>query len=82
MKRFNILVLNYKRLHSFLDNFKKLRGFDTLKDRITILSCSPSIDERRQIEAFCDKYSVQASYLTRRNFESENAQGQNISAVG
>ena len=68
MKRFNILVLNYKRLHSFLNNFDKISGFDRLRDKITILSCSPSTEERQQVKAFSEKYHLQATYLTRRNF--------------
>jgi hypothetical protein len=64
MKRFNILVLNYKRLHSFLNNFDKISGFDRLRDKITILSCSPSTEERQQVKAFSEKYHLQATYLT------------------
>src|SRR5262245_13148982 len=68
MKRFNILVLNYQRLHSFLNNFDRISGFDRLWDKITILSCSPSKEERQQVEAFSEKHYLQATYLTRRNF--------------
>ena len=41
MRRFNILVLNYKRLPSFLENFDKIKGFDSLQDRITIFNLFP-----------------------------------------
>jgi len=68
MNRFNILVLNYKRLHSFLKNSNKISGFDRLRDKITILSCSPSPEERQQVEAFSEKYHLQVTYLTRENF--------------
>jgi hypothetical protein len=68
MKRFNILVLNYKRLHSFFNNFDKIRAFDPLRDKITILSCSPATEERQQVEAFSEKYQLPVTYLTRHNF--------------
>jgi hypothetical protein len=68
MKRFNILVLNYKRLHSFFNNFDKIRAFDPLQDKITILSCSPDTKERQQVEAFAEKYQLPVTYLTRQNF--------------
>jgi hypothetical protein len=68
MKRFNILVLNYKRLHSFFDNFDKIRAFDPRQDKITVLSCSPAPEERQQVEAFSDKYQLPVTYLTRHNF--------------
>src|SRR5215475_3475764 len=68
MKRFNILVLNYKRLHSFFNNFDKIRAFDPLRDKITILSCSPATEERQQVEAFAEKHHLPVTYLTRQNF--------------
>jgi hypothetical protein len=68
MNRFNILVLNYRRLHSFLDNFGKIKAFDPLQDRITILTCSPSAEEKQQVKDFSEKNQVQVKYLTRRNY--------------
>ena len=68
MKRFNIVVLNYKRLHSFLSNFDRIEAFDPSQDKITILTCSPSEDERQRVKDFSEKYQVQVRYLTRRNF--------------
>jgi len=68
MKRFNIVVLNYKRLHSFLGNFDKIKAFDPLQDKITILTCSPSAQEKQEVKDFSEKYQLQVKYLTRRNF--------------
>src|SRR5262245_48263973 len=68
MKRFNILVLNYKRIHSFLNNFNKIGGFDRLRDKITIMSCSPSTKERQLVEAFSEKYHLPMTYIVRPNF--------------
>jgi hypothetical protein len=68
MQRFNILVLNHNRLSSFVDNFDKIRGFNSSQDRITILTCSPSEEETQQIKAFSEKYELEARYLARRNF--------------
>ena len=68
MRRFNILVLNYKRLPSFLGNFDKIKGFDSSQDRITILTCSPSEEETQLVKAFSEKYEVEVKYQIRRNF--------------
>ena len=68
MIRFNILVLNYKRLPSFLGNFDKIKGFNSSQDRITILTCSPSEEETQQVKAFSAKYEVEVKYQIRRNY--------------
>lgn len=68
MRRFNILVLNYQRLQSFLNNFDKIQAFDPLQDKVTILTCSPSEEETRQIKDFSAKYQLNLEYLIRRNF--------------
>jgi hypothetical protein len=68
MRRFNILVLNYTRLPSFLGNFGKIKGFDSSQDRVTILTCSPSEEETQQVKAFSEKYEVEVKYQIRRNF--------------
>jgi len=41
MKRFHIIVANFKRIISFVDNFQKLQGFDPNQDSIYIFDTSP-----------------------------------------
>jgi hypothetical protein len=67
MRRFDIVVLSYKRLSSFLNNFDKIKSFDSSQDRITILSCSPSEEETQQVRAFSETYEVGINYQIRPN---------------
>ena len=41
MNRFHIVVPNYQRLHSFVENFQKIIGVDPRMDAIFIFDCSP-----------------------------------------
>lgn len=67
VKRFDIVVLNYKRIESFFSNFDKIINFNTLKDRITILSSSPSVEEAEKIDEFSIKNGLRIRYLVREN---------------
>lgn len=40
MNRFHIVVFNYERITSFLDNFEKIRNFDADRDCLIIFDCS------------------------------------------
>jgi hypothetical protein len=66
-RRFDIVVLTYERLRSFLGNFYRIRAFDPARDRITIVSCSPSAAEAEEVREFEREHGVSVRYLTREN---------------
>ena len=66
-RRFDVVVLNYKRLRSFLGNFHRIRAFDPSRDRITVLSCSPSVAESEDVREFERSHGLSVRYLTREN---------------
>jgi hypothetical protein len=66
-RRFDVVVLNYERLHLFLDNFGRLGSFDPGRDRLTVVTCSPSSAERDLVAAFESSHGVPVRYLTRAN---------------
>lgn len=66
-RRFDVVVLNYERLRSFFGNFDRIHAFDPARDRITIVSCSPSTAEAEELREFERKYGVSVRYLTREN---------------
>ena len=66
-KRFDIVVINYGRLCSFIDNFHKIINFDPAKDRLTIISGSESFDERKIIEKFENEKGCKVRYIPREN---------------
>src|SRR5688572_25177911 len=68
MKRFNVVVLNYKRLNSFINNFHRLTNLSPTLDRITVLTASPSPDELLAIEQFTAKTGLPVKYIKRNNF--------------
>jgi hypothetical protein len=68
MNRFDIVVWNYDRLELFFRNFHKIRNFDPVRDRITIVSTSPSMAESHRVEAFEREHKVEMRYLPRRNY--------------
>lgn len=66
-RRFDLVVLNYERLRSFLANFDRITAFDPARDRITIVSCSPSQAETDALRAFEREHGLRVRYLTRAN---------------
>lgn len=66
-RRFDIVVWNFERVELFLDNFTRIRNFDPSRDRVTIVSCSPSPAETERIRRFEDERQLPVRYLTRRN---------------
>lgn len=48
MIRFHIVVFNYERISSFLDNFAKIRNFRPSQDRLVIVDCSVNHHEQVQ----------------------------------
>lgn len=50
MKRFHLVVSNYRRLKSFTSNFHRVQNFDSSRDAIYILDCSPEPDWREELE--------------------------------
>jgi hypothetical protein len=67
MKRFDIVVWNYQRLELFFRNFNKIRNYDPARDRITIVSSSPSTTEMDQVKEFGRSHGVAGRYLPRAN---------------
>ncbi|MDY6836615.1 MAG: methyltransferase domain-containing protein [Thermodesulfobacteriota bacterium] len=47
--RFHIVVSNYKRISCFVDNFRRIQGFDRRRDRVIIFDCSPDPDWQEQL---------------------------------
>lgn len=66
-RRFDVVVLTYERVRSFLDNFDRIHAFDPTRDRITIVSCSPSAAEAEAIREFERQRGLSIRYLTREN---------------
>jgi hypothetical protein len=67
MPRFDVVVLNHKRLELFLRNFERIRNFRPECDRVTVISCSPSPQETELIRAFEAEHGFEVRYLTREN---------------
>jgi hypothetical protein len=66
-RRFDIVVWNFDRVELFLDNFARITNFDPARDRITVVSASPSPAETQRIRRFQDDHRLSLRYLTRRN---------------
>ena len=66
-RRFDVVVLTYKRLRSFLGNFHRIDAFDPSRDRITIVSCSPSAAEAEEVRRFERERGLSVRYLKREN---------------
>ena len=66
-RRFDVVVLNYERLHSFFGNFDRIRAFDPARDRLTVVSCSPSEREAEEVRTFEREWGLGVRYLTRAN---------------
>src|SRR5262245_34090324 len=67
MRRFDIVVWNYERVESFLRNFSKIHNYDSARDRITIVSASPSAEEIQRVREFESDHRIEVRYLTREN---------------
>ncbi|HEU4511173.1 MAG TPA: hypothetical protein VFR78_23280 [Pyrinomonadaceae bacterium] len=54
--RFHVVVFNYERISSFLDNFDKIHNFRADRDRLVVLDCSVNHDQQaRMIADLADK---------------------------
>lgn len=49
MSRFHIVVSNYKRISSFVENFSAIHGFNYDQDSVYIFDCSPESDYRSEL---------------------------------
>ena len=67
MSRFDVVVLNHERLQLFLRNFERIRNFRPERDRVTVISCSPSPQETELVRAFEAEHGLEIRYLTREN---------------
>ena len=73
MLRFHIVVFNYERISSFLDNFDKLRNFDPARDRLIVLDCSDNRQsEMQKVAEFAKQrgwtLGQEVDVITRRNW--------------
>ena len=74
MNRFHIVVSNYQRLSSFVDNFHKLQGFNPELDAVYILDCSPTniylseIKVAAQLSLFGLEWNKNLFFIRRRNW--------------
>src|SRR5580700_1621269 len=71
MKRFDIVVANFKKIEYFYENFSKLRHFDPQNDRIIVLDCSPTRGEQlSKLAKFCQTAGLTKSllFIARKNW--------------
>lgn len=74
MDRFHIVVSNYKRLFSFVENFHKIKNFQADRDRLYILDCSPEedwaaeLEAARQLSAYALEWGKSVFFIRRRNW--------------
>ena len=54
-KRFNIVVINSDRIDGFLDNFEKIKNFDSKIDFITLLDASKKDKDSIKFKNFLKK---------------------------
>jgi hypothetical protein len=71
--RFHIVVFNYERICSFLDNFDKINNFDPAQDKIFILDCSRNhkLQQQKVIEFSHQKgwnLGEQIHFVRRKNW--------------
>jgi hypothetical protein len=71
--RFHIVVFNYERIGSFLDNFDKVTNFDPQQDKIFILDCSRNhkLQQQKVIEFSQQKgwnLGKQIHFVRRKNW--------------
>lgn len=73
MRRFHIVVFNYERISSFLDNFDKITNFDPGRDEIYVLDCS--VNQAVQKQALVDfanekgwQLGGQVHFVARKNW--------------
>ncbi len=67
IKRFDVVIWNYNRLQSLFDNIQRLRNLDKTRDRITVVSGSPSSAEAASVRAFTESTGIESRYLVRVN---------------
>ena len=67
--RFHVVVLNFERIASFLDNAGKIRNFRPDRDRLIVLDCSINHAAQRQaVVEFAQKHGWTARVIQRKNW--------------
>lgn len=67
--RFHVVVLNFERIASFLDNAGKLQNFRPDRDRLIVLDCSINHAAQMQaVERFAQKHGWTARVIQRKNW--------------
>lgn len=65
--RFDVVVWNYDRLNLFFENVGRLHNLDPDRDRVTVVSCSPSASETQLVADYATRLDMHVRYLTRHN---------------
>jgi hypothetical protein len=73
MDRFHVVVFNYERICSFIDNFDKIVNFNPMLDRIFIIDCSKNHEsQKKEIDDFAKRNNLtigeQIHFIRRRNW--------------
>ena len=73
MIRFHVVVFNFERVNSFLDNFDKITNFSPVKDRILIFDCSRNWRAQKyEVDDFAQRHGWKVGneikFLRRRNW--------------
>ena len=73
MDRFHVIVFNYERIESFINNFDKICNFNPLKDKILILDCSSNLQSQiEKLRIFAKsanlKMGNQVQFIRRKNW--------------
>ncbi|HEU4711490.1 MAG TPA: methyltransferase, TIGR04325 family [Pyrinomonadaceae bacterium] len=67
--RFHVVVLNFERIASFLDNSDKLLNFSPDRDRLIVLDCSVNHDSQKQLVLdFARERGWKAKVIRRKNW--------------
>jgi hypothetical protein len=67
--RFHVVVLNYERIASFLDNAYKIQNFRPDRDRLIVLDCSINHAAQKQaVEEFAQQHGWTARVIQRKNW--------------
>ena len=67
--RFDVVVFNFERIASFLDNTGKIQNFRPERDRLIVLDCSNNHAAQKQaVEEFARKHGWRAKVVQRKNW--------------
>lgn len=73
MDRFHIVIFNYEHISSFLNNFHKIKNFNSVTDKIFIIDCSVNYkSQQKEVIQFCRNngwvLGEQIQFIRRKNW--------------